>query len=153
PKYEDASECFEKAANQYKIARKWHEAGEVFARCADCQMRLKESARAAQFYQQAAEASSKANPLDAVTYYRTAITMQCDAGRFSNAAKLQKQVAEIYEQADHVQDALEAYAQAADYFVGENQTSTAQPMFLKVAQLSAQLKSLFSPAQIEVLDM
>ncbi|EQC36369.1 hypothetical protein SDRG_06473 [Saprolegnia diclina VS20] len=139
-KYEDASECFEKAANQFKIAKKWQESGECFARCADCQMRLKESSRAAQFYQQAAEATSKANPLDAITYYKTAISMQCEAGRFSNAAKLQKQIAEIYEHGDHMQDALEAYGQAAEYFVGENQNSSAQPMFLKVAQFSAQLE-------------
>jgi alpha-soluble NSF attachment protein len=76
--------------------------------------------------------------------------MQCDAGRFSNAAKLQKQVAEIYEQENHSQEALEAYSQAADYFVGENQTSSAQPMFLKVAQISAQLERY--PAAIEIYE-
>ncbi|KAF0742977.1 hypothetical protein Ae201684P_000118 [Aphanomyces euteiches] len=149
-KYEDASDNFEKAANQYKIAKKWQESGEAFAKCADCQMRLKESSRAAQFYQQAAEAVSKANPIDAVTYYRTAISLQCDAGRFTNAARLQKQIAEIYEQAGQTQEALDNYSQAADYFIGENQPSSAQPMLLKVAQFSAELERY--PAAIEIYE-
>jgi len=76
--------------------------------------------------------------------------MQCDAGRFSNAAKLQKHIAEIYEQADNIQEALENYRQAADYFAGENQTSSANPMLLKVAQFSAQLERY--PAAIEIYE-
>lgn len=66
--------------------------------------------------------------------------MLCDAGRFSNAAKLQKQIAEIHESHDNKEDALESYRQAADYFSGENQASSANNMLLKVAQLSAQLE-------------
>lgn len=66
--------------------------------------------------------------------------MLCDAGRFSNAAKLQKQIAEIYENQDNKEEALENYRQAADYFSGENQASSANNMLLKVAQFSAQLE-------------
>lgn len=139
-KYEDASDLFEKAGNQYKIARKWQEAAEAYVKCAECQMKLKESSRAAHFYQSAAEAMSKSNPQDSIEYFKTAIAMLCDAGRFSNAAKLQKQIAEIYEGQDNKEDALDAYKQAADYFSGENQQSSANNMLLKVAQFSAQLE-------------
>lgn len=66
--------------------------------------------------------------------------MLCDAGRFSNAAKLQKQIAEIYESQDSKEEALENFRQAADYFDGENQASSANNMRLKVAQFSAQLE-------------
>jgi alpha-soluble NSF attachment protein len=139
-KFEDASDLFEKAGNQYKIAKKWQEAADAYVKCADCQMKLKESSRAAQFYQQAADALQKVNPTDAIEYFRTAISMLCDAGRFSNAAKLQKQIAEIYESQDNKEDALESYRQASDYFSGENQSSSANNMLLKVAQFSAQLE-------------
>ncbi|CCI41182.1 unnamed protein product [Albugo candida] len=139
-KYEDASDLFEKAGNQYKIAKNFQEAAQAFAKCADCQMRLKESSRAAQFYQFAAESLNKVNPQDAVGYYRTAIAMLCDAGRFSNAAKLQKQIAETFEAQDNKEEALENYRQAADYFSGENQSSSANSMLIKVAQISAQLE-------------
>ncbi|TYZ60433.1 hypothetical protein PybrP1_009383 [[Pythium] brassicae (nom. inval.)] len=139
-KYEDASDLFERAGNQYKISKRWQEAADAYVKCADCQMRLKESSRAAQFYQQAAEALAKVNPTDAVEHFRTAISMLCDAGRFSNAAKLQKQIAEIYESQDNKEEALENFRQAADYFDGENQASSANNMRLKVAQFSAQLE-------------
>lgn len=139
-KFEDASDLFEKAGNQYKVARKWQEAADAYAKCAECQMKLKESSRAAQFYQNAGEAMSKVNPHDSVEYFKTAIAMLCDAGRFSNAAKLQKQIAEVFEGQDNKEEALEAYRQAADYFSGENQQSSANNMLLKVAQLSAQLE-------------
>ncbi|RHY27358.1 hypothetical protein DYB32_006844, partial [Aphanomyces invadans] len=125
-KYEDASDYFEKAANQYKIAKKCTE---------DDVPSPRDSCYA---------------PQHAVTYYRTAISMQCDAGRFSNAAKLQKQIAEIYEQAGQMQEALENYSQAADYFIGENQPSSAQPMLLKVAQFSAELERY--PSAIEIYE-
>lgn len=100
---------------------------------------MNENSRAAQFYQQAAEALAKVNPMDAMVHYKTAISMLCDAGRFSNAAKLQKQIGEIYEQQENKEEALEAYSKAADYFSGENQASSANTMMLKVAQFSAEL--------------
>jgi alpha-soluble NSF attachment protein len=90
---------------------------------------------------------------DAVEYYRTAISMLCDAGRFSNAAKLQKQIAEIYEHQDSKEEALEAFRQAADYFTGENQTSSANNMMLKVAQFSAQLERCVLAWCYQLLDM
>ncbi|TMW60517.1 hypothetical protein Poli38472_000559 [Pythium oligandrum] len=147
-KYEDASDLFEKAGNQYKIGRKWQEAADAYVKCAECQMKLKESSRAAQFYQNAADALSKVNPTDAVEYFKTAIAMLCDAGRFSNAAKLQKQIAEIYEGQDNKEEALENYRQAADYFSGENQQSSANNMLLKVAQFSAQLERFDAAMEI-----
>lgn len=93
------------------------------------------------------------NAADAVEYYRTAISMLCDAGRFSNAAKLQKQIAEIYEHQDSKEEALEAFRQAADYFTGENQTSSANNMMLKVAQFSAQLERCVLAWRYPLLDM
>ncbi|KAF4315310.1 hypothetical protein BBO99_00007717 [Phytophthora kernoviae] len=145
---EDASDLFEKAGNQFKIAKKWQQAAEAYEKCARCQSRMNENSRAAQFYQQAAEALAKVNPMDAMVHFRTAISMLCDAGRFSNAAKLQKQIAEIYEQQDSKEEALEAYRQAADYFSGENQSSSANNMLLKVAQFSAELEKFDAALEI-----
>uniref|UniRef100_M4BIB8 Uncharacterized protein n=2 Tax=Peronosporaceae TaxID=4777 RepID=M4BIB8_HYAAE len=83
-----------------------------------------------------------------MVHYKTAISMLCDAGRFSNAAKLQKQVGELYEQQGHKEEALEAYRQAADYFAGENQSSSANNMLLKVAQFSAELEKFDAALEI-----
>lgn len=117
-----------------------NEAGNAYARSAEMQLKLKNTSSAAQFYQTAAEAFRKVNPIDAVQYFRNAISMLCDAGRFSIAAKMQKEVAAIYEAEENYEEAIENYRQAADYFSGENQTSSANNMLLKVAQFSAQLE-------------
>ncbi|CAI5747344.1 unnamed protein product [Peronospora destructor] len=145
---EDASDLFEKAGNQFKIAKNWQMAAEAYEKCARCQSRMEENSRAAQFYQQAAEALAKVNAMDAMVHYKTAISMLCDAGRFSNAAKLQKKVGEIYEQQNNKEEALEAYRQAADYFSGENQSSSANSMLLKVAQFSAELEKFEAALEI-----
>ena len=52
------------------------------------QIKMKETSRAAQFYQTAAEAFRKSNPTESVAYFQQAIAMLCDAGRFSTAAKV-----------------------------------------------------------------
>lgn len=117
-----------------------HEAGGAYAKCAETQIKMKETSRAAQFYQTAAEAFRKVSPTEAVGYFQSAIAMLCDAGRFSTAAKLQKEIGAIYEEEENYEEAIMSYRQAADYFSGENQTSSANNMLLKVAQFSAQLE-------------
>lgn len=147
-KFEDASEAFEKAGNQFKIAKKWQAAGDMYAKCATCQLKMKETSRAAQFYQMAADAMKKVNPEGATKYFQQAIAMLCDAGRFTSAAKMQKEIAEIYEKEDNLEAAIENYRQAAEYYSGENQQSSANTMMLKVAQFSAQLEEYEEAAEI-----
>jgi hypothetical protein len=56
---------------------------------------------------------------DGITYFQAAIQIYCEMGRFSSAAKLQKQIAEIYEKSNQLPEAIEAYNTASDYFLGE----------------------------------
>ena len=39
-KFEDAAELFKKAANQYKVAQFWPEAGQASSRAAECYIQL-----------------------------------------------------------------------------------------------------------------
>ena len=89
--------------------------------------------------------------------YKEAASVQIDLGRFSTAAKLQKEIAELYEaendlgsvrlpararphppptRAAHAQ-AMEAFQTAADYYSGEESTSAANQCLLKVAGFAA----------------
>lgn len=147
-KFEDASDLFEKSGNQFKIAKKWAQAGMAYAKCADMQLKMKDSASAARFYQTAADAFRKESPTEAVSYYQTAISMLCDAGKFTSAAKMQKEIAEIYETEENYEEAIMNYRQAADYYAGENQQSSANTNLLKVAQLSAQLENYDAAMEI-----
>ena len=58
-KYEEASELFKKAANQYKVAQYWPEAGKAFSRAAECFIALGENHDAATSYVDAAVCMKK----------------------------------------------------------------------------------------------
>jgi len=109
-------------------------------RAAECHARLNSPYEVAQNYINAAACYKKSNINESVRCLRVAIGYFVDEGRFSLAAKNQKDVAELYESADDLENALEAYIKAADYYEGESQTSHANNCLLKVAHFSAQLE-------------
>lgn len=62
-------------------------------------------------------------------------------GRFTMAAKYHQSIAEMYESDPNtLHQAIEQYEKAADYFKGEESTSSANKCMLKVAQYAAQLE-------------
>ena len=61
----------------------------------------------------------------------------CSQGRFTAAAKIQSEVADLCEEIDDSASAIEAYQSAADYYQAEEQHSTANQMLLKLAGLAA----------------
>ena len=65
--------------------------------------------------------------------YQEAISLFCDMGRFANAAKLEKEIAEMYENDNQAEKCVEHYKQAANYFRGEDSVSGAQ-IYESVAQ-------------------
>ena len=58
-KFEDAAELFKKAANQYKVAQYWPEAGAAFGRAAECYIQLELNHDAASAYIDAAVCMKK----------------------------------------------------------------------------------------------
>ena len=101
----------------------------------------------------------KSNPVDAVQAYQSAISLLTDAGRLTQAAKLSKECAEIYESEEidaedgksSVVAAIENYDQAAELFSLEDSKSAASACRAKVAELcSAALEppDLIRAAQI-----
>lgn len=139
-KFEDAAECFESAGNQFKIAKKWSRAGNAYVKVAEMNLKTNDKAGGARYYQTAAAAYRKENSAEAVKYYEMAVSMLCDSGKFSSAAKIQKEIGELYEAEDKTDEAITSYRQAAEYYTGENQATSANSCFLKVAQFSAVLE-------------
>lgn len=148
-KYEDAAEMFTKAANQYKIAKKLKPsdhhpgdlAGNAFIRAAECNVKSQSKHEAATNYVNAANAFKKCNIQDAAKCLTVAIEFFTDEGRFSIAAKHEKELAELFEAESDFEKAIEAYQTAAEYYDGEGSTSSANSCLLKVAQFSAQLEN------------
>ncbi|KAL3873304.1 hypothetical protein ACJMK2_036440 [Sinanodonta woodiana] len=140
-KIEDAAELFVRAANAYKMAKKWPAAGDAFCRAATLQLQLNSRHDAATQYVDAGNAYRKADPQEAVNCMLKAVEIYTDMGRFTIAAKHHMTIAEIYETdlAD-IEKAITSYEQAADYYKGEESKSSANKCLLKVAQFSAQLE-------------
>ncbi|KAK3595950.1 hypothetical protein CHS0354_032463 [Potamilus streckersoni] len=140
-KIEEAAELFVRAANAYKMAKKWPAAGNAFCRAATIQLQLNSRHDAATQYVDAGNAYRKADPQEAVNCMLKAVEIYTDMGRFTIAAKHHMTIAEIYETdlAD-IEKAISSYEQAADYYKGEESKSSANKCLLKVAQFSAQLE-------------
>eukprot|EP00326_Haptolina_ericina_P014766 CAMPEP_0181196508 /NCGR_PEP_ID=MMETSP1096-20121128/15507_1 /TAXON_ID=156174 ORGANISM="Chrysochromulina ericina, Strain CCMP281" /NCGR_SAMPLE_ID=MMETSP1096 /ASSEMBLY_ACC=CAM_ASM_000453 /LENGTH=284 /DNA_ID=CAMNT_0023286281 /DNA_START=49 /DNA_END=903 /DNA_ORIENTATION=+ len=138
-KYEDAAEMLEKAANLYKASKKWDEAGAIFQEVASCHLKLSSAHEAASAYSNAAQCYKKTNPDQAMMLYKEAVAIQIDLGRFSTAAKLQKEIGEIAESTSDLKMAMEAFQTAADYYAGEESHSSANQCLLKVAGHATEL--------------
>jgi len=139
-KFEDAAEYYSKAANIYKMSKKYDQSGDAFVKAAECFLRVPSKHEAATNYLQAASMFKKNSMADAVNAYKTGIELYTDEGRFSIAAKHQKELAELYESELGHEHAIEAYKTAADWYEGENSSSAANTCLLKVAQYAAQLE-------------
>jgi len=137
-KQEEASELYVKAANTFKMAKKWAAAGEAFCCSAKIQQGLGNNHEAATNYVDAGNCYRKTDPNEAVTSILKAIEIYTDMGRFTIAAKHNITIAEIYEtELIDIDKAIAYYEQAADYYKGEESNSSANKCSLKVAHHAA----------------
>mmetsp|Transcript_12785 Transcript_12785/g.31214 ORF Transcript_12785/g.31214 Transcript_12785/m.31214 type:complete len:317 (+) Transcript_12785:69-1019(+) len=147
-KYEDAAESFTKAANAYKVGGCNDEAGAAYQRASELyKEKLKSLGEASKCLSDAGACLKKSNPAEAIGCYRSAVTLLCDAGRLNQAAKLSKQIAEIFENDGAASDgddgggavtaAIASYQQAAELFEMEQAKSQASSCLQKVAELSS----------------
>jgi len=140
-KHEDAAELYQKAANAYKVGGVFNEAGDAYSKAAEIYTdKLKNMVEASNCMTQAGHSYKKVNSEAAITAYRSAISSMCNAGRLTQAAKLSKEVAELYENHDTTAEdcvtlAIESYQQAAELFDMEQQKSQSNACRLKVAEL------------------
>jgi len=140
-KLEEAAELYVRAANTFKMAKKWSAAGGAFTESANLQLRLACKHEAATNYVDAGNCYKKADPNEAVSCLTKAIEIYTDMGRFTLAAKHHITIAEIYEsEVVDIDKAISNYEQAADYYKGEESNSAANKCMLKVAQYAAHME-------------
>ncbi|KAL0819217.1 hypothetical protein ABMA28_008463 [Loxostege sticticalis] len=148
-KVEEAVDCYLRAANLFKMAKKWAQAGNAF--CSAANLHLKAGVRhdAATNFVDASNCYKKCDPNEAVSCLLKAIEIYTDMGRFTVAAKQHQNIAELYEtECVDLARAMQHYEQAADYFRGEESTSSANKCMLKLAQYAAQLEHYDKAIQI-----
>ncbi|XP_031562782.1 alpha-soluble NSF attachment protein-like [Actinia tenebrosa] len=151
-KLEDAADLYVRAANMFKMAKNWSAAGTAFLDAAKIQLlNLQNKHEAAQHYVDAATCFRKSDAEEAVRCYESATDIFTDMGRFTMAAKHHINIAEIYESnVVDLEKAIYHYEQAADYYRGEESTSSSNKCALKVAMYSAQMENY--PKAIEIYE-
>lgn len=135
---EEAAETFVRAANCFKLAKAWNLAGNSFERAAEVYDGISELRyEAASKYADGGKAYKNSDSTKAVAAFEKAIQKYVDSARFMQSARYKKEVAEIYEGNQDSEAALQAYMEAADFYVIEDSKSNANTMRIKVATLSA----------------
>uniref|UniRef100_A0A673BFK9 N-ethylmaleimide-sensitive factor attachment protein, alpha b n=1 Tax=Sphaeramia orbicularis TaxID=375764 RepID=A0A673BFK9_9TELE len=141
-KMEEACDMYVRAANMYKMAKNWS---------ARLHLQMQSKHDAATNFIDAGNAFKKADPQEAINCLNRAIEIYTDMGRFTIAAKHHITIAEIYEtELVDIDKAVAHYEQAADYYKGEESTSSANKCLLKVATYAAQLEQY--PKAIEIYE-
>ncbi|KAG8465843.1 hypothetical protein KFE25_005413 [Diacronema lutheri] len=141
-KYEDAAELYQKAGNAFKVSKNFQEAGDAFKNAAGCFQKISSQHEAATAFQEAGNAYKKVDSAQAVAMLQLTIDILSDLGRFSQVAKHHKDIGEMLEAEENFEGACEHLQLAADFYQGEDSTSSANQCLLKVANLSAQLGRL-----------
>ncbi|KAF5907821.1 alpha-soluble NSF attachment protein, partial [Clarias magur] len=126
-------------------------AGNAFSQAALLHLQMQSKHDAATNFIDAGNAFKKADPQEAVNCLNRAIEIYTDMGRFTIAAKHHVTIAEIFEtELVDIDKAIAHYEQAADYYKGEESTSSANKCLLKVAAYAAQLEQY--PKAIEIYE-
>jgi len=140
-KQDEAIEMYGRAANLFKMAKKWKQAGDTFTTIANIHIKNGAKHDASTNYVDASTCYKKSDPKDAAASLQKAIDIYTESGRFTIAAKHHQTIAEIYEsEGADLEKAMQNYEKAADYFKGEESNSSANKCMLKVAEYSAKLE-------------
>ncbi|PVU92864.1 hypothetical protein BB559_003567 [Furculomyces boomerangus] len=140
-KYDEAAELYERAANQFKIAKLWDESGNAFMKVAEMRTKNNEIEDSAMSYIAASKSYKKQSPESSIDALKQAISILIQKGRFHSAANHQKEIAKMYE-TDLVdfESSMKAYETAAEWYSSEDSTALANGCLLKVATFAAQLE-------------
>ncbi|XP_076953437.1 alpha-soluble NSF attachment protein-like [Bidens hawaiensis] len=139
-KHEDAADLFEKAANFYKIGKSWDQAGAVYVKLAECYMKLDSKQEAANAYADAGHCYKKTNTTECISRLEQAVDLLMEIGRLSTSAKFCKEIAELYEQEQNLEKAMDYYDKASDLYLGEESISYANQCRLKIAEHAAEMQ-------------
>ncbi|KAJ1697937.1 hypothetical protein LUZ63_006449 [Rhynchospora breviuscula] len=139
-KQEDAADLYDKAANQFKLAKKWERAANAYIKLANCQLKMESKHDAASAYIEAANCYKKYSVQDAGQALNQAVSLFLENGRLNMAARYCKELGEMYEQGQDLEKAMDFFERAADLFISEEVSSSANQCKQRVAQIAAQLE-------------
>mmetsp|Transcript_9789 Transcript_9789/g.28746 ORF Transcript_9789/g.28746 Transcript_9789/m.28746 type:complete len:354 (-) Transcript_9789:1900-2961(-) len=147
-KFMDSAVLYERAAECFRIAHMWQDAGEALGRCADLQLSIGNKPKSVVYASLAGEVAERLNPVEAVIYYRNAIAVSASLQDYKTAAALQFQIAELLDDDHNYEEAIDAYRLASDYFIDDHDTEAADLCLEKCAYLLAYVKRFREAAKV-----
>jgi len=140
-KFEEAIDLLQQAANKYKAVQKWDEAGDAFAKCAECAILLRQHADAADHLNSAFICYKKGSPQKALEALERAIPMFLENGRVSKAAVAASAAGELCEtELGNAEKAIEYHLRSAEFNDRENARTTAMQARQKAARQLAKME-------------
>ncbi|KAL3521277.1 hypothetical protein ACH5RR_019426 [Cinchona calisaya] len=149
-KYEDAADLFDKAANAFKLAKSWDQAGAAYVKLANCHLKLDSKHEAANAYADAAHCYKKSNIKESISCLEQSVNLFLEIGRLNMSARYYKEIAELYEQRENLEQSIVYYERAADLFQSEDVNTSANQCRQKIAQFASQLEQY--PKAIEIYE-
>eukprot|EP00768_Dysnectes_brevis_P002124 gnl/Dysnectes_brevis/1669_a1899_2125.p1 GENE.gnl/Dysnectes_brevis/1669_a1899_2125~~gnl/Dysnectes_brevis/1669_a1899_2125.p1 ORF type:complete len:297 (+),score=108.37 gnl/Dysnectes_brevis/1669_a1899_2125:140-1030(+) len=130
---------FEKAGNYFKMAKNWSRAGDSYERVSNLHIKMDKPNLATTPLQSAISCYNKCDPDKATTLVRTLAELSMQAGRFFQAGRVIRGMAESAEEEGRWKQAHELYKEAMDIFSGESSAeSEGRNCKLKRAEIGAQ---------------
>ncbi|KAF8905537.1 vesicular-fusion protein SEC17 [Gymnopilus junonius] len=141
-KYEEAGDLYQQAANSFKLEKLFKEAGDCFAREAECRELCKEENEASNAWWNAAKAYKRGYPDLAIQALTQTVVHLTKGGRFRQAADREKEIGQIYlQESNNLQKACESFERAGDWYQQEDAAATANACFKDAADLHAELEN------------
>ncbi|KAE9408132.1 vesicular-fusion protein SEC17 [Gymnopus androsaceus JB14] len=139
-KFEEAGDLYQQAANSFKLEKLFKEAGDCFAREAECREQCKETNEAANAWWNAAKAYKRGFPNLAIQALTQTIVHLTKGGRFRQAADREKEIGQIYlQESQDIRKACESYERAGDWYAQEDAAATANACYKDAADLHAEI--------------
>jgi len=140
-KYEKAADLFTKSGNAYKTNNQLEEAGMMYERAAECYRTANNKLDALKCTVDSASAFKNATPPiveKAIDGFTAAIDQYSMDGKFGQAAKYYKEIAELCENANDMDAALTSYENAAQMYTNDNKPSESTKCLIKVATMASE---------------
>jgi alpha-soluble NSF attachment protein len=149
PSYDEASELYVQAANQFKLAKDWQAAADCQSEAAFCAQKLGSKSDEANHLVEAGNCMKRVSTAEAVKKWEQAVDIFNSDGAFGRSAKLLKSSAELLEESGEWKTCAEMYAKAAEFFeMDEYGKSNLSACKIKVAEYKARDGELYEAAQI-----
>jgi alpha-soluble NSF attachment protein len=134
--HQGAADMYEKAANLYKLDKAWEKAGEMLEKMAECQQEMGSTFSAGRQYQAAAMAYKNGGSDKVADAWNKAISLYVEDGKFSQAGKAKKELAEVQEAAGDITAAYDSLTAAIDFLETAHEPVAASQLKSKAAHLA-----------------